>query len=253
MIDEFYTLPDVAKRLCQKLDFTGFDTIIEPSAGGGSFLECLPSGTIAMDINPRHPGVSRADFLEFEPGAVGKCLVIGNPPFGVQCSLAVKFFNHSATFADTIAMILPATFNKTRLVGRLDPWFVKRRQIKVAEGSFLPKSMKARCFFQVWERSSRKRTPHQVPEVEDFRRAPREEADIAIKAAGGSGDCGTIILPEQVKNPKAYHFLKVKNKTAIRRLRDLPYYPTASWSVRQDTISLDEIKTLYHKKYLETK
>ena len=41
-----------------------------------------------------------------------KYLVIGNPPFGKISSLAVKFFNKSAEYADVIAFIVPRTLKE---------------------------------------------------------------------------------------------------------------------------------------------
>lgn len=243
-VDEFYTRPDVAEKLCSGLAFDLFDTVIEPSAGSGNFLPFIPQNVVAMDINPQSPLVERKDFFDYHP-IRGNILVIGNPPFGVQGNLAVKFFNHAATFAECIAMIFPATFQKIRIKNRLDLNFRVKSNKQISEGSFYPSSMKARCVFQVWGRSARPRKRVIAPPTTDFWREPQESSDIAIKAAGGSGDCGTIILPREVSNPKAYHFLGVKNKRVINRLKKLAYYPTASWAVRQDSISLDEIKILY--------
>ena len=41
-----------------------------------------------------------------------KIHVIGNPPFGRQSSLAIKFIKKSCSFSDTISFILPKSFKK---------------------------------------------------------------------------------------------------------------------------------------------
>ena len=69
---------------------------IEPSAGDGRFLEVLPPDTLALDIEPRHPRVITADYLDWNPPNGNKNYVVfGNPPFGLRGHTALKFINHS--------------------------------------------------------------------------------------------------------------------------------------------------------------
>jgi hypothetical protein len=89
---------------------------IEPSAGDGNFLKVLPINTIAMDIEPRHSSIINQDYLEWKPNdndnenENDKYVVIGNPPFGLRGHLALKFINHSYSFADYVCFILPQLF-----------------------------------------------------------------------------------------------------------------------------------------------
>ena len=41
--------------------------------------------------------------------------IIGNPPFGRQSSLAIKFIKKSCEFCDTLSFILPKSFKKESL------------------------------------------------------------------------------------------------------------------------------------------
>jgi hypothetical protein len=83
---------------------------IEPSAGNGSFLNVLPSDTIALDIEPRHPSVINADYLNWYPSENNSYVIFGNPPFGLRGHTALKFINHSFEFADYVCFILPQLF-----------------------------------------------------------------------------------------------------------------------------------------------
>lgn len=109
--DEYYTPKDLAEYCVAKSkDVLGLDdntVYIEPSAGGGAFLDFLPVGTKALDINPKDDRVVYGNFLEdtFEYKE-GLC-VIGNPPFGFRNNLAVKFFKKAITLGDYVAFILP--------------------------------------------------------------------------------------------------------------------------------------------------
>jgi len=83
---------------------------IEPSAGDGRFLQVLPSDTIALDIEPRHPSVINADYLNWYPNENNNFVVFGNPPFGLRGHTALKFINHSFNFANYVCFILPQLF-----------------------------------------------------------------------------------------------------------------------------------------------
>ena len=180
-------------------------------------------------------------------------LFVGNPPFGLNSSLAVKFFNHAAGIADKegdeIAFIVPATFRRFSVQNRLDLNYHCRFTEEIPMGSFIPKTMHARCVFQIWQRRSKPRKKIVVEPSPDFWHCKRSEADIAMKAYGGSGDCGTIIEPEEVINPKAYHFLKLRTPSIRHRLAKLDYYPLSAHTVRQDSIGMTDLYYLYNQKF----
>lgn len=105
--DQFYTDPEVAawcyelvQQYCDPNDFQ----VVEPSAGTGAFLSLLPAGTWAYDLDPKCAGVEPKDFLEVSLVSDRPVLVVGNPPFGQNASLAKRFFNHAAKQASVIAM-----------------------------------------------------------------------------------------------------------------------------------------------------
>lgn len=102
---------EVLSSLGENLDDVLF---IEPSAGDGAFLNHLPSNrTLAMDIEPRAPGIFKRDFLDFNPDfdIDNKTVVlIGNPPFGLRGNLALRFMNHASNFVDYVCFILPQLF-----------------------------------------------------------------------------------------------------------------------------------------------
>jgi len=119
-LDRFYTNPDVSKRLTEKvfeiLDEKDYNIFLEPSAGSGSFLQWLPpEKRLGLDLVPASDEIIEQDFFKFKHKEGKKYLVIGNPPFGRQCSLAYRFFNHAAEFADSIAFLIPRTFRRVSI------------------------------------------------------------------------------------------------------------------------------------------
>jgi hypothetical protein len=129
---------------------------IEPSAGDGRFLEVLPSDTIALDIEPRHPSVINADYLNWFPNEKNKFVVFGNPPFGLRGHTALKFINHSYEFAEYVCFILPQLFES-------DGKGVPRKRVKgynlihstkLLSNFYEPggNSIKINTIFQIWSK-----------------------------------------------------------------------------------------------------
>ena len=117
--DQFFTPDNTAKQCWEKFcDITKIKIneyiFIEPSAGDSSFLKCLPTNSIGLDIEPRHSNIIKQDYLLWKPTATNnnnsKYIVIGNPPFGLRGHTALNFINHSYEFADYVAFILPQLF-----------------------------------------------------------------------------------------------------------------------------------------------
>lgn len=160
-LDKFYTKENTVK-LCidflnRYLNLNGFQCI-EPSAGTGAFLSYLDN-YIAYDIDPCGERIKKANWFEVDKSQFkGKKIVIGNPPFGVQGQMAIKFFNESS-FADYIAFILPRSFRKPSIQDRLNRNFHLIAELILPENSFLflNEDYNVNCVFQIWEKRIEKR------------------------------------------------------------------------------------------------
>lgn len=118
--DAWFTKPSIAHRVTKwasKVVDAPIRLVVEPSAGDGAFLDAAEAHFMAdvdaMDIAPRAHGIVKQDFFTYAPPAKYGCdhvLVLGNPPFGVKSSLAMKFIRHAATFADHVVFILSENF-----------------------------------------------------------------------------------------------------------------------------------------------
>ena len=123
--DQYYTKPHIAAQCYQRfgevakklrVDLSRYH-FIEPSAGCGWFYDLLPAERrIGIDLDPKATdGIGAKlithDYLTWSPKDAGRYVVIGNPPFGLRGHLALQFINHSYSFADMVAFILPPLFN----------------------------------------------------------------------------------------------------------------------------------------------
>ena len=123
-IDKFYTSPDTVQTCIQCIKDTiaiqPGDLCIEPSAGNGAFIpeiKLLSNHSMFYDLEPGHDEIKKQDYLTLEHDVINgqKIHIIGNPPFGRQSSLAIRFIKKSAIFCDSICFILPKSFKKDSL------------------------------------------------------------------------------------------------------------------------------------------
>jgi predicted RNA methylase len=187
-LDKFYTKPEVAKFLISKLNLSDFDLIIEPSAGNGAFSSQIDN-CLAFDICPEHPSIVEQDFLLYEyNGKItsSKILCIGNPPFGKQCSLALKFIKKCSEFSDTIAFILPLSFKKSSIQNKIPKSYHLFNEVDIPEGSFLINGMSCSVpvVFQIWKNEYVDR--HQEDKVypEGFQYTKKSTANLSVRRVG---------------------------------------------------------------------
>ncbi|QPH55580.1 hypothetical protein [Pontivivens ytuae] len=155
--DRHYTHPDLARTcldvLLRQVDPAAYDLLIEPSAGGGAFLDILPAPRIGIDLYPAAPEVIQADYLTWTPPK-GRHLVVGNPPFGRSGAGALGFLSRAAEHADIVAMLLPASFGSDAMRRRVDRRLELVDELMLGEQRFEGPdgNVRIRCVFQIWRR-----------------------------------------------------------------------------------------------------
>ena len=251
-LDQFYTDDRAAEKMfeCFQKHYAGrtFD-FIEPSAGRGAFLKLLPENSIGYDIDPKWSGVIRKDFLEVDLVRTGKIAIIGNPPFGKNCSLAVKFFNRAAEFAEVIAFILPPTFQKWSMQDRLDLNFHLVLECEVPDNAFWfeNKRKDVPTVFQIWERRDesreRPKRPKSHPHFSFLKTA--KGAEFAITRAGGKAGS---IHRDFSKSPSSNYFIKCHVDGVQEIMQSLDFSRFARLTAGQKSLSKAEIFHLYCSK-----
>ena len=162
--DQFFTSKETARycydKVIEVLSSLNVDlddyTIIEPSAGDGSFYHLFPQNKrIGIDIEPKCSDVLQSDFLVWKP-QTKQNICIGNPPFGLRGNLALKFVNHAAGFSDFVCFILPQLFDsngkgscKSRVKG------LNLIHSEIVDSNFYypdGKDVKVNVVFQIWSK-----------------------------------------------------------------------------------------------------
>ena len=170
-IDKYYTNPSVVskciRQIKQYINIEHNDLIIEPSAGNGSFineLQTLSTNCLFYDLEPEHLSIDKQDYLLLDTAPMSntypKIHIVGNPPFGRQSSMAIKFIKKSTLFCNSISFILPKSFKKNSLKKHFPLLFHLIHESDIPSNSFLVNGNPhdVPCVFQIWEKRDMNRS-----------------------------------------------------------------------------------------------
>jgi hypothetical protein len=229
-IDKYYTKQSIVD-LC--IDYISAhlhidienDLIIEPSAGSGVFIPgiaSLSSKFLFFDLKPENEQIIQQDYLLLETENLkeitqcNKIHIVGNPPFGHQSSLAIKFIKKSSSFADTISFILPKSFKKDSLKKAFPLHFHLIFQSDLPENSFMVDSLEydVPCVFQIWEKRDTMRDVEPVLQPIYFKFVKQtENPDISVRRIGVNA--GVISQNTIDKSVESHYFIKFTNSKSI--------------------------------------
>ena len=251
-MDQFYTHPDLAIRYVGEIAARWPESntlFVEPSAGSGSFvrpLRALSRNVWAMDIDPKESGIQRGNFLNSRlcTGGNGGVVVIGNPPFGKNASLAVRFFNHAAPICDEIAFILPRTFRKESLQKRLDRNFHLVRDENVPPNAFIFEGRKhdVPCAWQIWVKRPCERAIPLVPNIDHLLRFTKlsSEADFAVRRVGFYA--GRIVTKGlNLLSPTTHYFIQEITEGVANAMREIDWVSVSAQTSGVRSLSKSEI------------
>lgn len=228
-LDQFYTNNDIAlkcytelKKLLKTHNIEN-EIWLEPSAGAGAFFNLIEYDKIGIDIDPKIENVIKADFLEYIlPN--NNYITIGNPPFGRNSNLAIRFFNKCSEHSKIIGFIIPKTFKKASVINKLNYQMHLIYEMEIPANSFNIKNeiVNVPCIFQVWIRKEELRSKIKKKLItEDFIFTTRNEADIAFQRVGTSAG---VIKDKSIfdKIPNSSHlFIKIINPRTLSILQSI--------------------------------
>jgi Eco57I restriction-modification methylase len=172
-------------------------------------------------------------------------IVIGNPPYGKNSSLAVKILNKCCDLTDTIHFVLPRTFRKTSILNRVDPRLSLVQDITVPDNEFPDSIIPCR---QVRIKQDRYRTPIAVQTShEDLEFTTKQRANVCVGRVGG-GPCGKVFVDGfERRSINSHYFIRAKDQSVIDRLLGLSekFRQAASQTVGVPSLSKDELIAIY--------
>ena len=242
-IDKYYTSNVVVERCIEifknNVSVKEEDLIIEPSAGDGAFIpaiESLGCDSIFMDIEPENSCIIKQDYLdvnlnEFIEGLnnkkSGNIHVIGNPPFGRQSSLAIRFIKRSCEYCDTVSFILPRSFKKESMRRYFPLNFHCLIEEDIIDDGFIVNGLSydVPCVFQVWVKKmvERKLEKKLIPYGYTFVKKT-EFPDVSFRRVGVNA--GNISKSIDDKSEQSHYFIRFNRKmddNVLKRIFDLKY------------------------------
>lgn len=230
-IDKYYTTNHVVD-LClnsvkQYLQIEPTDLVIEPSAGNGSFIAGIKSLTNHFkfyDLEPDSEEIIKQDYLLYDWEPIEKDMygknkihIIGNPPFGRQSSLAIKFIKKSCEFCDSISFILPKSFKKDSLKKTFPLHFHLLFECDLPDNSFLVEGVEHNvpCIFQIWEKKTTNRHVCEKLEPIHFKFVEKNnQPDISFRRVGVNA--GTIDRQNMdEKSVQSHYFIQFTNGKSV--------------------------------------
>ena len=221
-IDKYYTKPNIVEKCIQSIkqhmSISEDDIIIEPSAGNGSFIDgikTLSKNNIFYDVEPENIEITEQDYLQIPYMTIPKIPsqkihVIGNPPFGRQSSLAIKFIKKSCEFCNSISFILPKSFKKNSMKKCFPTNYHMVFEYDIPDNSFLVdnKEYNVPCVFQIWEKREghREIMERQIPNKNYRFVKIHEDPDISFRRVGVYA--GKIDRTIENKSPQSHYFIK---------------------------------------------
>lgn len=258
-LDQFFTRDQVAKELFDRFShqFSEHDLgtskptrFLEPSAGKGAFSRLLPPGSLALDIDPQGPGIAQGDFLTMTLPAEDCWIVIGNPPFGKNASMAIKFFNHAAVAASVIAFIVPRTFQKVSVQNRLDLNFHLIDETPVPNDAFIfqGKRKHVPAVFQIWKKGDAKRQKVVLPirhsDFELLHARDVQKAGFAVQRVGANAG---MVHRNFNLSSSSHYFIRAACEDVEAIMRDLDLASIARRTAGNPSLSKGELVETYTK------
>ena len=234
IIDKFYTKSDVASScitlIKQHVTMNETDLIVEPSAGNGAFIDgikLLSKHHLFYDLEPENTDIIKQDYLTYDHREIKKRFVkihvVGNPPFGRQSSLAIKFIRKSCEFCNSISFILPKSFKKESLKNKFPLQFHLVYECDLPDNSFLVDGSEHNvpCVFQIWEKKETNRSIAEKIEPLHFEFVDKKQnPDISFRRVGVNA--GTMDVNIDEKSIQSHYFIKfTNNKTLHDNLKRL--------------------------------
>jgi len=240
-VDKYYTkdsVVDLCLNFVKKyIEINTDDLIIEPSAGNGSFIlgiKEITNNYKFYDLEPDNNEIIKQDYLLYDYNTIvkevsgNKIHIIGNPPFGRQSSLAIKFIKKSCEFCDTISFILPKSFKKDSLKKTFPLNYHLILETDLPDKSFLVdgKEHDVPCIFQIWEKKLNNRIVNIKLEPLNFIFVKKtENPHISFRRVGVNA--GTIDEKIDEKSSQSHYFIKFTNGNStidnINKLSTITY------------------------------
>ena len=172
-------------------------------------------------------------------------IIVGNPPYGKNSNLAVRFLNLSGQLSDRVCYVLPRTFRKHSIQNRVCANLHLIHDQTVPDCVF-PGTI-ITCY-QIWQRTTALRPHHPIVSSNaDLTFVDPASADVCVGRVG-EGPCGRVFLDRfDQRSVNSHYFIKVSNPQVITVLQSLTHLFRAAGeqTVGLPSLSKNELISIY--------
>lgn len=179
-----------------------------------------------MIQNQENDQILKQDFLNLDHNDIKKkhntnrtnqeIHIIGNPPFGRQSSMAIKFIKKCCEFASSISFILPKSFKKESMKKCFTNNFHLIYEIDLVDNAFLVNDVECNvpCVFQIWKYKNEERQQIAKQEPLQFKFVNKTDTpDISFRRVGVNA--GAMMKEIDDKSTQSHYFIKFINNNTI--------------------------------------
>jgi hypothetical protein len=171
-------------------------------------------------------------------------VIVGNPPYGKNASLAVKFLNKAVELTDNISYVLPRTFRKPSVLNRIDEHLHLVEDVDTPNETFGGTIITCR---QKWEKREEKRdrirTYTQHPDLNFVSKA---ESNVFVGRVG-AGPAGKVLTADYDHLTEQHYFLQVTDtvKERLIEIQDTLRQLARAATVGTPSLSKHELISTY--------
>ena len=229
--DKYYTKVETVNKIGEiikdKLEITKEDIIIEPSAGNGRFINLIKTLTTNYkfyDILPENEEIIKQDFLLLDNEILKNTIILGNPPYGKNNKLVIKFIKKCCeNKCKYICFILPKSFKKENMQKyfTLNYHLIYEMDIK-EKFDYEDKEIKVPSIFMIWEYKEELREIKNKYNTNDFTFIKNSSDDYNYLIRRVGSKAGILISKEKFKySLSSFYKLKINDNNVINKLNNL--------------------------------
>ena len=175
---------------------------------------------------------------------------IGNPPYGKNSALALKFINKGSEIADNVFFVIPRTFRKPSLINRVDSNLHLVSDETIDESAFPDSIITCK---QHWEvREDKRERIETLTEHPHFQFTTVDKADFAVGRVGGGPTAKVYPNPKE-RSDSSHYYVRELVDGVMNRFVQLHsvFKESALETVGCPSLSKHDIIRLYQEAYGE--
>jgi uncharacterized ubiquitin-like protein YukD len=173
-------------------------------------------------------------------------VIVGNPPYGKNSNLALKILNRSMKLSELILFVLPRTFNKRRVMNRVDKMF----HLELSEDNPDETFIRIMTCTQKWVRCEKDRSLFKITQNhDDFEFTNKGKENVFICRVGSLA--GKVLESDYSHYSDEHYYIRTRDQETVRNLKTLEeeFMKVSKNTVSIPSLSKSEIVSIYSSRF----